>query len=195
MRIHVFQQIASCNFPSISCKTLLRKEKVNDFIVAGIRVAHAPWEIVSKSFLQACMSPSDANNINMSCVMFSCVEPSMSVEQVLSEHHILNSANCTKIHFPKYKLNIILLHNMPTEHILNWTIVIETFTYWTLSHLKIWSIEHHAIEKHTIWTKPQLNIAQFQLNKNLLEHWQIYQIFTDQLSTEHWTSANWTNQN
>ena len=121
--------------------------------------------------------------------------PSMSVEQVLSEHHILNSANCTKIHFPKYKLNIILLHNMPTEHILNWTIVIETFTYWTLSHLKIWSVEHHAIGKHTNWTKPQLNIAQFQLNKNLLEHWQIYQIFTDQLSTEHWTSANWTNQN
>ena len=47
------------------------------------------------------------------------LRPSMSVEQVLSEHHILNSANCTKIHFPKYKLNIILLHNMPTEHILN----------------------------------------------------------------------------
>lgn len=45
--------------------------------------------------------------------------PSMSVEQVLSEHHILNSAYCTKICFPKNKLNIKLLHNMLTEHIVN----------------------------------------------------------------------------
>ena len=55
---------------------------------------------------------------NLNCLSHRST-PSMSVEQVLSEHHILNSAYCTKVCFPKNKLNIKLLHNMLTEHIVN----------------------------------------------------------------------------
>ena len=92
--------------------------------------------------------------------------PSMSVEQRLSEHHVLNSDYCTKSRCHNYKLNIKQLNNMPCEQLVNWPSVIWTSGYWTLAHLNFQSIEHLSIEQFANWTILQLNI----------EHWSIEQI-------------------
>ena len=98
---------------------------------------------------------------------------------------ILNIDFWTKSKFHKCKLNIKCLNNLLTEQRVNWPNSIRTLYYWTLAHLNFKFIAQLSIEQCTNRTIYQLNIAQFQLNKWLIEHGQIEKHPTEQHPIEH----------